>query len=153
MVGKFMARVAVFGLGYVGCVTAACLSRDGHEVIGVDIEPAKVAEVSAGLPPINEPGLDELLSMQVKVGRLRATTDVIEAVAASEMALVAVGTPSAEDGSISTRAVEKVVLSIGEAIRAARKPYLLVVRSTLLPGVVENLLQPLLEKAVGRTVG
>jgi len=148
-----MARVAVFGLGYVGCVTAACLSRDGHEVIGVDIEPAKVAEVSAGLPPINEPGLDELLSMQVKVGRLRATTDVIEAVAASEMALVAVGTPSAEDGSISTRAVEKVVLSIGEAIRAARKPYLLVVRSTLLPGVVENLLQPLLEKAVGRTVG
>src|SRR4051812_5924578 len=100
-----MASIAVFGLGYVGCVTAACLCRDGHSVIGVDVDPAKIAELNAGLVPIVEPGLSELVAEQVRAGRLRATLSVEEAVRDSEMSLVAVGTPSGEDGSVSTASV------------------------------------------------
>ncbi|HET6572881.1 MAG TPA: nucleotide sugar dehydrogenase [Fimbriiglobus sp.] len=148
-----MQRVAVFGMGYVGCVTAACLGRDGHAVIGVDIDPAKVDEVNAGTPPISEPGLDEMLPAQIQSGRLRATTDVAEAVAASDLALVAVGTPSADDGSVSADGVERVVRSIGQAVREAGKPYQVVVRSTLLPGILEDRLRPALEDAAGRPVG
>jgi len=148
-----MARVAVFGLGYVGCVTAACLAQDNHMVIGVDIDAAKVSEVNSGVTPISEPGLDKMLSEQVKVGRLRALVDVAESVSETDVALIAVGTPSADDGSVSIRAVEEVVRSIGEAIRISGKAYRLVIRSTLLPGILEERLQPILEKAVGRPVG
>src|SRR4051812_24561022 len=140
-----MAAIAVFGLGYVGCVTAACLCRDGHSVIGVDVDASKVAELNAGIVPIVEPGLAELVEEQVRAGRLRAALSAAEAVRASEMSLVAVGTPSGEDGSVSTASVERVIRSIGEALQSAdRKDHLLVVRSTLLPGIVEERLVPLL---------
>ncbi|MBO0699470.1 MAG: UDP-glucose/GDP-mannose dehydrogenase family protein [Zavarzinella sp.] len=148
-----MQRVAVFGVGYVGCVTAGCLSQDGHEVWGVDIDPAKVAEVNAGIPPVSEPGLDEIVRAQTAAGRLRATTDAREAVARTDVALIAVGTPSAEDGSVTADGVERVVRSIGEAVRAAGRPYLVVVRSTLLPGILEDRLRPAFEAAAGRPVG
>ena len=97
-----MARVAVFGLGYVGCVTAGCLSRDGHKVIGVDVSEEKVAMVNFGTAPVSEPGLEELLASSVESGALRATTSVADAVAATDIALVAVGTPSAADGSVDS---------------------------------------------------
>ncbi len=148
-----MQRVAVFGIGYVGAVTAACLSQDGHAVVGVDIDPVKVAELNAGVPPVSEPGLGELVAAQVAAGRLRATTDVAEAVADSEIALVAVGTPSADDGSVSADGVEVVVRAIGAAVKAAGKPYRVVIRSTLLPGILESRLRPALEAAAGRPVG
>lgn len=148
-----MHKVAVFGIGYVGCVTAACLSRDGHEVVGVDIDPAKVAEVNAGTSPVGEPGLGEILRAQVDGGRLRATADVSRAVAESELALIAVGTPSADDGSVNAEGVERVVRSIGRAVKVIGKPYRLVVRSTLLPGILEDRLRPALEREVGRRVG
>ncbi len=148
-----MQRVAVFGIGYVGAVTAACLGQDGHVVVGVDIDPAKVAELNAGASPVSEPGLDDLLKAQVAAGRLRATTNAGEAVAASDIALIAVGTPSADDGSVSADGVEAVVRAIGAAVKAAGKPYHVVVRSTVLPGILEDRLRPALEAAAGRTTG
>src|SRR5205085_322430 len=96
-----MARVAICGIGYVGCVTAACLSRDGHQVMGVDTDAAKVSELNGGAAPVSEPGLSDLVAEQVQAGRLKATTSVPEAIAGSDLAMVAVGTPSTEDGAVS----------------------------------------------------
>ncbi len=148
-----MKHVAVFGMGYVGCVTAACLSRDGHRVIGVDVDRDKVATLEAGLSPVAEPGLEGLIRAQVAAGRLVATGDVDSAVRRSEMALVAVGTPSAPDGSVEHHAVERVVQSIGAALRDSGQPYGVVIRSTLLPGILEDRLAPLLAETAGRELG
>lgn len=148
-----MQHVAVFGMGYVGCVTAACFSRDGHDVVGVDVDPAKVAEVNSGLSPISEPGLDEIVAAQVAAKRLSATESVAEAVDRTGMALIAVGTPSADDGSVTTSGVEAVVRSIGAALRKSPKPYHIVVRSTLLPGILEDRLRPALDEAAGASAG
>src|SRR5216683_5630141 len=98
-------RVSVFGLGYVGCVTAACLARAGHRVIGIDINPDKVAMVNSGTSPLVEPGLGELLAEVTAAGRLRSSTAVEEAVAESELALICVGTPSRDNGQLDVEAV------------------------------------------------
>lgn len=148
-----MKRIAVFGIGYVGCVTAACLSRDGHRVVGVDIDGDKVEALNAGHPPVAEEGLDHLVAKQVAAGRLRATTDVAEAVNDTEIALIAVGTPSTRQGDVSTHAVISVIRSIGEALRGSDQPYTVVVRSTLLPGILEQQLAPELEAAAARQLG
>lgn len=145
--------VAVFGTGYVGCVTAACLARDGHHVVGVDIDAAKVAGINAGQSPVSEPGLDALLAEQVATGRLRATTDLAEAVRESCVALVCVGTPSSPDGAVNSQAVERVVESIGLVLRDTRQDYTIVIRSTLLPGILEETLAPKLAEAAGRELG
>ena len=98
-------RVALFGLGYVGSVTAACLAKAGHEVVGVDISAEKVAMVNAATPPVVEPGLAELLAEVVGAGRLRATTSSDEAVAASDLSLICVGTPGRSNGQLDVDAV------------------------------------------------
>jgi len=146
-------RVAVFGIGYVGAVTAACLSQDGHTVIGEDIDLSKVEELNAGIPPVSEPGLDDIVKAQVSAGRLRATTDVRAAIFESDIALIAVGTPSSEDGSVSIDGVEAVVRSIGQALKSGAKRYHIVLRSTLLPGILEERMRPALEQSAGRPVG
>lgn len=133
-----MKRVAIFGMGYVGCVTAACLARDGHQVVGVDISAEKIEELRAGVPTVLEPGLDELIASAVQSGHLTATTDVKQAVADTDLALIAVGTPSREDGGVSYAAVVSVVRDIVQQLAAAPKPYGVCVRSTLLPGVLEE---------------
>jgi GDP-mannose 6-dehydrogenase len=148
-----MQRLAVFGIGYVGCVTAACLSQDGHTVIGVDVDPAKVEELNSGITPVSEPGLDDILKAQVKSGRLRATSSLSEAISESDIALIAVGTPSATDGSISADGVERVVRSIGKELKSSSKPYTVVIRSTLLPGILEERLRPALEQESSRGTG
>lgn len=148
-----MKRVAVFGTGYVGCVTAACLSRDGHQVIGVDIDAEKVASLNAGETPVAEPGLGELVKEQVAAGTLSATEDFAAAIANTDIAMIAVGTPSDRAGAVSTRAVEAVVKSIGEVLNGTDQPYTVVVRSTLLPGILEETLAPLLAEASGRELG
>jgi GDP-mannose 6-dehydrogenase len=148
-----VAKIAVFGMGYVGCVTAACLGRDGHTVVGVDVDAGKVAEINAGQAPITEPGLSELVGEQVRAGRLTATRDVSRAVRESEMALVCVGTPSTADGGVNTRAVEQVITAIGRALAGHQDPYTVVVRSTLPPGVLEDRLAPELTAAAGRELG
>ena len=148
-----MTRVAVFGTGYVGCVSAACLARDGHRVIGVDIDTEKVAMINDGVAPVSEPGLNELLQSQVAGGALVATVDVEEAVRQSELALITVGTPSREDGSVGTEAVNHVMSGIGKVLRQSGQEYAVVVRSTLLPGILENELAPRLAESAGCELG
>ncbi|HBH51453.1 MAG TPA: GDP-mannose dehydrogenase [Planctomycetaceae bacterium] len=144
-----MQKVAVFGMGYVGCVTAACLARDGHQVTGVDVDAQKVARVNAGDPPVSEPGLPGILQEAVRSGKLRATTSVDEGVDGSDVALIAVGTPSADSGAVDTRAVERVLQSIGSRLKESGRQYTVVLRSTLLPGILEERLAPVLYEAGG----
>jgi GDP-mannose 6-dehydrogenase len=148
-------RISVFGLGYVGCVSAACLAGRGNEVVGVDVNPTKVELITGGHAPVVEERIGELTAEVVASGALRATTDVAEAIAATDISLVCVGTPSAPNGSLSTAYLERVAEEIGEAL--ADKPdgqrHTVVFRSTMLPGTCLNLLVPILEKASGRTAG
>lgn len=142
-------RVSVFGLGYVGCVTAACLARAGHEVVGVDINPDKVGMVNAGASPIVEPGLGELLVHVVGKGRLRATSSAAEAVASSDLSLICVGTPSRPNGQLGVDALERVAQEIGHALGGCPKPHTVVLRSTVLPGTTEEILLPRLRAGAG----
>ncbi|MGH9750054.1 MAG: nucleotide sugar dehydrogenase [Candidatus Polarisedimenticolia bacterium] len=140
-------RVSVFGLGYVGCVTAVCLAKAGHRVIGVDVDPGKVSMLNDATPPVIEPGLADLLPEVVGSGRLRATTDAAGSVGDSEVALVCVGTPGGPGGRIDPGAVERVGREIARALRAHPRPYTVVLRSTVLPGTTRRLLLPALREA------
>jgi len=146
-------NVSVFGLGYVGSVTAACLARDGHTVVGVDTSPAKVAMVQAGRAPVLEPGLDALLGQMVAAGRLRATSDAAAAIVGSDVSLVCVGTPSRANGSLELHYVERVAAEIGAALARHEGRHTVVVRSTVLPGTVADRVVPILERASGRQAG
>jgi GDP-mannose 6-dehydrogenase len=143
-------NVSVFGLGYVGCVSAACLAQDGHSVIGVDVDPRKVKAVAAGTAPFLEPGLSELLRDAKQRGTLTATSDELEAIAGSSLALVCVGTPSDRNGNIQLEYLRSVLTSIGQALRGRQDPFVVVLRSTVLPHIVEEQLLPLLVAAAGR---
>jgi GDP-mannose 6-dehydrogenase len=145
--------LAVFGLGYVGTVSAACFAQRGHQVVGVDVNPDKVAVIEAGRSPVLEEGVDAVVAEAVAAGRLRATTDVGDAVAATDIALVCVGTPSQPSGALSTAYLERVADDIGSALPQARTHYTIAFRSTMLPGTCERLLLPRLERASGMTPG
>ena len=135
-------RVSVFGLGYVGCVTAACLAKTGHEVIGVDVNPDKVSLLNDASPPVVEPGLGELLREVVGEGRLCATTDPKEAVERSDVALICVGTPGRANGQLDAEAIERVGRELGLALAGREEPFTVVLRSTVLPGTTERVLLP-----------
>ena len=142
-------RVSVFGLGYVGCVTAACLAKAGHSVVGVDVNAEKVAMINAATSPIVEPGLPELLSEVVGAKRLRATTSCEQAVADSDLSLICVGTPSRTNGRLDVDAVIRTAQSIGEALRKRAEPHTVVLRSTVLPGTTEQHVVPALLSGAG----
>ncbi len=146
-------KISVFGLGYVGSVSAACFAADGHDVVGVDVNAEKVAIVNSGRSPVVEPGLDALIGRGVSAGRLRATTDAGDAVAATDVSLICVGTPSGRNGSLNLSYLERVAGEIGEAI--GRKPdyHVVVVRSTVLPGTTHERVIPALERASGKRYG
>ncbi|MGA5822759.1 nucleotide sugar dehydrogenase [Kitasatospora sp. NPDC094028] len=146
-------RVSVLGLGYVGCVSAACLASLGHEVIGVDVNQVKVDLVNEGRAPVVEERIGELTAEVVRAGRLRATADVREAVTASEVSLVCVGTPSEPNGSLCTTYLERVTEQIGAAAAEKGGRHTVVFRSTMLPGTCLDLLVPILEKHLGGTAG
>ena len=146
-------RISVFGLGYVGCVSAACLASRGNDVIGVDVNPTKIDLIMGGNAPVVEERIGELTAEVVAAGRLRATTDVATAVENTDVSLVCVGTPSAPNGSLSTAYLERVAEQIGEAIATSETRHTVVFRSTMLPGTCLNLLVPILEKASGKTAG
>ena len=146
-------KIAVFGMGYVGVVSAACLARDGHEVTGVDPQPAKVQIVNSGKAPIIEKNVSELIEEAVASGRLRATTSAAEAVVATDLSLVCVGTPSRKNGSLDTSAVERVCEEIGAAIAAKGRPHTVVIRSTILPGTMRGVVIPAFERALGDRTG
>src|SRR5262249_30238288 len=143
-----MIRVSVFGLGYVGSVTAACLAKHGHEVVGVDVNPDKVGMINAAKSPMVEPGLDALLEEVVSRGTLRATTDARAAVSEPDVALIAVGTPSRRNGQPDLSALERVGGAIGAALRHRVRPFTVVLRSTVMPGTTARVLMPAI--AAGR---
>lgn len=146
-------KVSVLGLGYVGCVTAACLARDGHSVVGVDVSPDKVGAINAGRAPFFEPGLDELTRAAVAAGHLRASTSAREAVHSTDIGLVCVGTPSLSDGAQNLDYVRRVCQEIGEALHDRKEFFTVVIRSTLMPGLFEEVVIPVLELASGRRAG
>ncbi|MCG8347243.1 MAG: nucleotide sugar dehydrogenase [Chloroflexales bacterium] len=146
-------RISIFGLGYVGAVTTACLAARGHQVIGVDVILSKVESIIQGRSPIVEPGLDELIAELVQTGRLAATTDFDRAVAVSDLALICVGTPSSDKGGLETHYVERVATQIGAALRNRSTPFLIVLRSTVLPGTTRSRIGPILEQETGRALG
>ena len=146
-------RVSVFGLGYVGSVSAAAFASDGHEVVGVDVNPDKVRAINEGRSPIVEPGLDELLTQGADAKRLRATTSTDEAVHATDLSLICVGTPSRKNGSLDLGYLERVCEQIGEALKTNDAYHVVVVRSTVLPGTTHGVVIPALERHSGKKYG
>jgi GDP-mannose 6-dehydrogenase len=146
-------KVSVFGLGYVGCVSAAAFADDGHDVVGVDVIRDKVDAVNSGHSPIVEPGLDELLQRGVAEGRLRATTSTEDAVRATDLSLICVGTPSRKNGSLDLTYLIRVCEEIGRVLRDKDGYHVVVVRSTVLPGTTHTHVIPTLETASGKKYG
>lgn len=145
--------VSVFGLGYVGCVSAACFARQGHSVVGVDVAASKVDLVNRGQATIVEHGIGELVAEMVTAGRLRATLSVSEAVMATDISLICVGTPSRRNGGLDLQYVVRVAEQIGEALSGKGTHHTVVVRSTVLPGTVHDVVIPAIERTSGRRHG
>ena len=146
-------KISIFGLGYVGAVSLACLARDGHDVVGVDIDPAKLALISAGKTPVVEEGMIELMAGVCASGRVRVTSDVRSAVGDSEISFVCVGTPSAANGSQDLSAILRLAHDLGKALAHKSDPHIVVFRSTLTPGTVEETIRPIIERESGRKDG
>jgi GDP-mannose 6-dehydrogenase len=145
--------VSIFGLGYVGSVSAACFSSMGHKVIGVDVSRAKVEVLDSGRTPIVEARMAELVAEANKACRLHATTDATQAVLNSDVSFVCVGTPSLKNGKLDLSHIENVTREIGTAIRQKQAPHVFVLRSTVLPGTTEKVVLPILEKESGKQCG
>jgi GDP-mannose 6-dehydrogenase len=146
-------KVSVFGLGYVGSVSAASLADDGCEVIGVDVNRDKVDAVAAGRSPVVEPGLEAVLARAVAANRLRATTDTAKAVRESDLSLICVGTPSRRNGSLELIHLQRVAEEVGAALADKPAYHVVVVRSTVLPGTTHDVVIPSLERTSGKTYG
>jgi GDP-mannose 6-dehydrogenase len=144
-------RVSLFGLGYVGCVTAACLAKCGHEVWGVDVNADKVGMINSGKSPIIEKGLQEMIFESNRKGQFRATTDATDAVLNTDVSLVCVGTPSNDNGSLDLKAVKAVAEQIGRGLREKNSYHCIVFRSTMLPGTVRKILIPILTESSQKT--
>ncbi|MCB1498900.1 MAG: nucleotide sugar dehydrogenase [Bauldia sp.] len=148
-----MERISIFGLGYVGTVCAACFASMGHDVVGVDRKADKVDVLASGTSPIIEADIDDLVAEGVRSGRLRATTSATDAVLHSHVSLICVGTPSAADGTQSLDALRAVCSEIGTVLSEKKSPHLVIVRSTVLPGTVREVVIPALEAASGKSAG
>lgn len=146
-------RISIFGLGYVGCVSGACLAELGHSVLGVDINRTKIEMINQGLSPIIEKDIDLIIARVVQSGKFRATDDTAQAIQNSDIALICVGTPSQHNGDLDLRSVEAAAQQIGEALRKAPHYVVVVVRSTVLPGTVDHVVIPLLEERSGKKAG
>ena len=146
-------NISIFGLGYVGAVSLACLARDGHKVIGVDIDPAKLELIRSGNTPVVEEGMVELMGRVATNGRVSVTTDVAQAVLDSDLSLICVGTPSSPNGSQDQSAMLKLSHELGRAMRGKAGSHVFVFRSTLVPGTLEEVLRPILERESGKRDG
>jgi GDP-mannose 6-dehydrogenase len=146
-------KISVIGLGYVGAVTAACLASKGYSVVGVDVNPTKVAMLDSGQSPVLEPGMDQLVQESRSASRLHATTDAAAAIRDTEISFVCVGTPSLRNGKLDLSGVERSCQEVGEALRSKKGFHLIVLRSTILPGTSETLAIPVIEKASGKRAG
>ena len=146
-------RISVFGLGYVGCVSAACLAEIGHKVIGVDLNESKVKMINSGKCPIVEKDLDKIIEEVVCDNKLSATSDWLDAVSKTDIAMVCVGTPNKDNGGIDLTFIERVSEHLGKAIKIKQDYFLLVIRSTIFPGTIEKTIIPILERESGKKVG
>lgn len=146
-------KIAIFGLGYVGATAAACLARHGHRVIGVDNSAVKVNAIANGRLPFREPGLEALLAEGVACGRLTVTADAAAAVAAADMSMVCVGTPASADGSLDTAALLAVVSEITRGMELKAERHCLIIRSTVVPGTIDELIVPTIERQAGLVAG
>ncbi len=146
-------KISIFGLGYVGTVSAGCLAQEGHEIIGVDPNQTKVDLINQGKTPVIEKDIGEIISTAVKDKKLRATLNVGDAISNSEMSLICVGTPSQANGNLDLKYVEAVCDEIGQCLRNKTEFHIVVTRSTMLPGSMLNTVIPVLEKASGKKAG
>ena len=146
-------RISIFGLGYVGAVSLACLARDGHHVVGVDIDPVKLDLIANGRSPIVEDGIQQLTAETVKSGRVRVTSDVNSAIRDTELSFLCVGTPSNQNGSQNLDAMLRLAQQLGVALVAKQGYHVIVVRSTVQPGTVEEVIKPLIEQHSGQKAG
>jgi GDP-mannose 6-dehydrogenase len=143
-------RISVFGLGYVGTVSAGCLANDGHEVTGVDPLPTKVDLINRGQSPIIETEIGEIIAATAKAGRLRATSDPVQAIQETELSFVCVGTPSQVNGNLDLRYIRRICEQIGEALKSKSARHTVVIRSTVLPGTMHKIVIPTLEEFSGK---
>lgn len=146
-------KISIFGMGYVGTVSAACLAHEGHEVVGVDPVPTKVDLINAGNSPIIEEQIGELVSATVKAGQLRATCDHDQAVRETELSFVCVGTPSQPNGNLDLTYIRRVCEQIGKAVKNKSSRHTIVIRSTILPGTMRGIVIPVLEESSGKKAG
>jgi len=146
-------KISIFGLGYVGAVSAGCLAEEGHEVVGVDPYQPKVDLINAGKTPVIEADIGEIISSAVADGRLRATADVADAVNGTEMSFICVGTPSQLNGGLDLKYVRNVCEQIGQALKDKQGFHVVVARSTMLPGSMTDVVIPTLEEASGLKAG
>ncbi|MFO7755910.1 MAG: nucleotide sugar dehydrogenase [Bacteroidales bacterium] len=142
-------NISIFGLGYVGCVSLGCLAKSGHNIIGVDINKTKIDQVNSGKATIIEKGIDEIMDEVHKAGRIRAVMDTAEAVQNSELSIIAVGTPSTENGHLDLRYIFNVTERIGEALKEKEKFHIIAVRSTIMPGTCDKMAD-ILENVSGK---
>jgi GDP-mannose 6-dehydrogenase len=148
-----MMNISIFGLGYVGCVTAACLAARGHQVVGVDINIEKVDAINNGRSPIIERGLEELIRDGRKSGNLRATNDTYEAGVHGDVLIICVGTPSDVNGNLNFKFIDRVCTDIAQSLAVGSGYKVIAVRSTLLPGTIDQRVIPLLTKESGKKIG
>jgi GDP-mannose 6-dehydrogenase len=146
-------KISVFGLGYVGTVSAGCLANDGHEVVGVDPIQTKVDLINHGRSPIIEAEIGEIVESTVKSGRLRAMVDPRDAVQKTDLSFVCVGTPSQPNGNLDLRYIRRICEQIGEALKAKSDRHVVVIRSTVLPGTMREIVIPILEESSGKKAG
>ena len=146
-------KISVFGLGYVGVVSAACFAQQGNKVVGVDVNQQKVDIINNGHSPVIEQEIDEIIFKEIKSGNLRATTNPAEGILNSDISLICVGTPSQDNGSLDLKFVERVCNDIGQALSKKNSYHTVVLRSTVLPGTTKAIVIPTLEKASGMIAG
>ncbi|MBZ5698180.1 MAG: nucleotide sugar dehydrogenase [Acidobacteriia bacterium] len=146
-------KISVFGMGYVGCVSAACLAELGHHIVAVEPDPTKVGMINQGKSPIIETRIDELIAAVVARGQLRACSDWSTAVQDTELAIVCVGTPSQANGNIDLGSILRVCEQIGQALVSKQEYFTVVIRSTVIPGTVQDTVIPTLESRSGKKVG
>jgi GDP-mannose 6-dehydrogenase len=146
-------NISIFGLGYVGAVSAACLAKNGHNILGVDVEPTKVELINNGKTPIIEKDIADLIEKAVQAGQLRATTNTSEAIINSELSFICVGTPSQLNGDLDLKYIRRVCKQIGKALKSKSERHIVVIRSTILPGTMRKVIIPLLEQYSGKIAG
>lgn len=150
---RVFVKISVFGLGYVGAVSAGCLAAEGHQVMGVDPVPAKVQMISRGQSPIIEAEIGEIIDAAVRSGRLSATENADLAIEETDLSFVCVGTPSLHNGNLDLRYIRRICEQIGQALRTKSRRHTVVIRSTILPGTMRNIVIPILEEFSGKKAG